>query len=148
MFKRTLRQHALAAALALSAAAAAGWAAVHLLALKTEAVPAAAPGLYIPNLGNTLDEQTRMRMGAEVLRIWDATHKTIIFVTHNLTEAVFLSDQVVVLGTRPATVLDRVQVDLPRPRTYDAMATETFGRLRDRIWRQIVDLGVEETPTS
>ena len=93
-----------------------------------------------------LDEQTRMRMGAEVLRIWEATHKTIIFVTHNLTEAVFLSDQVVVLGTRPATVLDRVAVDLPRPRTYDAMATETFGRLRDRIWRQIVDLGVEEAP--
>jgi NitT/TauT family transport system ATP-binding protein len=95
-----------------------------------------------------LDEQTRMRMGAEVLRIWEATHKTIIFVTHNLTEAVFLSDQVVVLGTRPATVLDRVTIDLPRPRTYDAMATETFGRLRDRIWRQIVDLGVEETPSS
>jgi NitT/TauT family transport system ATP-binding protein len=93
-----------------------------------------------------LDEQTRMRMGAEVLRIWEATHKTIIFVTHNLTEAVFLSDQVIVLATRPATVLDRVPIDLPRPRTYDAMATETFGRLRDRIWRQIVDLGVEETP--
>ncbi|MFN0072545.1 MAG: ABC transporter ATP-binding protein [Chloroflexota bacterium] len=95
-----------------------------------------------------LDEQTRMRMGAEVLRIWEATQKTIIFVTHNLTEAVFLSDQVVVLGTRPATVLDRVAVDLPRPRTYDAMATETFGRLRDRIWRQIVDLGVEERPAT
>src|SRR5688572_19309391 len=93
-----------------------------------------------------LDEQTRMRMGAEVLRIWEATHKTIIFVTHNLTEAVFLSDQVVVLGTRPATVLDRVAIDLPRPRTSDAMATEKFGLLRDRIWRQIVELGVEETP--
>ena len=63
-----------------------------------------------------------------------------------VTEAVFLSDQVVVLGTRPATVLDRVPINLPRPRTYDAMATETFGKLRDRIWRQIVDLGVEETP--
>ena len=85
-----------------------------------------------------LDEQTRLRMGAEVLRIWDATHKTVLFVTHNLTEAVFLSDEVVVLGTRPATVLDRVAIDLPRPRTYDVMATEQFGRLRDRIWRQIM----------
>jgi len=55
----TLRQHALAAALALAAAAAAGWGALHSLALKTEPVPAAAPGLYIPNLGNTLHEQTR-----------------------------------------------------------------------------------------
>ncbi|HYY87547.1 MAG TPA: ABC transporter ATP-binding protein [Chloroflexota bacterium] len=87
-----------------------------------------------------LDEQTRMKMGAEVLRIWEATHKTVVFVTHNLTEAVFLSDEVVVLGTRPATVLDRVTVDLPRPRTYDVMATEQFGRLRDRIWRQIMDM--------
>ncbi|EHK65841.1 D-alanyl-lipoteichoic acid biosynthesis protein DltD [Achromobacter arsenitoxydans] len=59
MFKRTLRQHALAAALTLSAAVAAGWGALHALALKTEPVPAAAPGIYIPNLGNTLDEQTR-----------------------------------------------------------------------------------------
>ncbi|CAB3820323.1 D-alanyl-lipoteichoic acid biosynthesis protein DltD [Achromobacter piechaudii] len=59
MFKRTLRQHALAAALALTAAAAAGWLAWHTLALKTEPVPAAAPGIYIPNLGNTLQEQTR-----------------------------------------------------------------------------------------
>jgi NitT/TauT family transport system ATP-binding protein len=85
-----------------------------------------------------LDEQTRLRMGSEVLRIWEATHKTVLFVTHNLTEAVFLSDEVVVLGTRPATVLDRLTIDLPRPRTYDVMATEQFGRLRDRIWRQIM----------
>jgi NitT/TauT family transport system ATP-binding protein len=85
-----------------------------------------------------LDEQTRLRMGSEVLRIWEATHKTVLFVTHNLTEAVFLSDEIVVLGTRPATVLDRVTIDLPRPRTYDVMATEQFGRLRDRVWRQIM----------
>jgi NitT/TauT family transport system ATP-binding protein len=94
-----------------------------------------------------LDEQTRMKMGAEVLRIWEATHKTVVFVTHNLTEAVFLSDQVVVLGIRPATVLDLVPIDLPRPRTYDVMATEQFGRLRDRIWRQIMDLGTEAIGT-
>lgn len=59
MTKRTLRQHALAAALALAAAAAAGWIALHALALRAEAVPPAAPGLHIPNLGNTLEEQTR-----------------------------------------------------------------------------------------
>ncbi|KRC77597.1 DltD [Achromobacter sp. Root83] len=72
MFKRTLRQHALAAALALSAAAAAGWGALHALALKTGPVPAAAPGVYIPNLGNTLQEQTRnlSRLG-QALRTGD-----------------------------------------------------------------------------
>jgi NitT/TauT family transport system ATP-binding protein len=90
-----------------------------------------------------LDEQTRMKMGAEVLRIWEQTRKTIVFVTHNLTEAVFLSDRVIVLGARPAAVLDDMPVDLDRPRTYDAMATEHFGRLRQRIWRQISDLGPE-----
>ena len=98
-----------------------------------------------------LDEQTRLRMGSEVLRIWEATHKTVLFVTHNLTEAVFLSDEIVVLGTRPATVLDRVAIDLPRPRTYDVMATEHFGRLRDRIWRQIMqtdDAELAAGPTS
>jgi NitT/TauT family transport system ATP-binding protein len=88
-----------------------------------------------------LDEQTRMKMGAEVLRIWEQTRKTVIFVTHNLTEAVFLCDHVIVLGARPAVILDRVPIDLPRPRTYDVMATEKFGRLRDRIWRQIMDIG-------
>jgi len=87
-----------------------------------------------------LDEQSRMKMGVELLRIWERTHKTILFVTHNLTEAVFLSDEVVVLSTRPAAILETVQVDIPRPRTYDAMATEHFGRLRDRIWRLIQDL--------
>ena len=90
-----------------------------------------------------LDEQSRMKMGAEVLRIWEQTRKTIIFVTHNLTEAVFLSDRVIVLGARPATILDDMPVDLGRPRTYDAMATEHFGRLRQRIWRQIGDLAPE-----
>lgn len=91
-----------------------------------------------------LDEQSRMKMGAEVLRIWEQTRKTVLFVTHNLTEAVFLSDQVIVLGARPATILDTVTIDLPRPRTYDVMATEQFGRLRDRIWRQIMDLAADE----
>ena len=88
-----------------------------------------------------LDEQTRMKMGAEVLRIWEQTHKTVVFVTHNLTEAVFLCDKVIVLSARPAVILDTVDIDLPRPRTYEAMATERFGRLRDRIWQQIRDLG-------
>ena len=91
-----------------------------------------------------LDEQTRMKMGAEVLRIWEQTHKTVIFVTHNLTEAVFLCDEVVVLSSRPATILERLTIDLPRPRTYDVMATEHFGRLRDHIWRMIRDLGTDQ----
>lgn len=84
-----------------------------------------------------LDEQTRMTMGHELLRIWSETGKTILFVTHSLTEAVYLADEVLVMSARPGRIIDRIAVTLPRPRNYEMMATETFGRLRDRIWRQI-----------
>src|SRR5450631_2382703 len=84
-----------------------------------------------------LDEQTRMTMGHELLRIWSQTLKTVVFVTHSLTEAVYLADEVLVMSARPGRIIDRIPVTLPRPRTYEMMATDTFGRLRDRIWQQI-----------
>jgi NitT/TauT family transport system ATP-binding protein len=84
-----------------------------------------------------LDEQTRMTMGHELLRIWSQTQKTVVFVTHSLTEAVYLADEVLVMSARPGRIIDRIAVTLPRPRTYDMMGTETFAKLRDRIWQQI-----------
>jgi NitT/TauT family transport system ATP-binding protein len=84
-----------------------------------------------------LDEQTRMTMGHELLRIWSRTSKTVVFVTHSLTEAVYLADEVLVMSARPGRIIDRIAIPLPRPRTYEMMATDTFGRLRDRIWQQI-----------
>ena len=84
-----------------------------------------------------LDEQTRMTMGHELLRIWSTTSKTVVFITHSLTEAVYLADEVLVMSARPGRIIDRIQINLPRPRTYEMMATDVFGRLRDRIWRQI-----------
>ena len=84
-----------------------------------------------------LDEQTRMTMGHELLRIWEQTSKTVVFITHSLTEAVYLADEVLVMSARPGRILDRIAVDLPRPRTYQMMATEEFGALRERIWQQI-----------
>ena len=84
-----------------------------------------------------LDEQTRMTMGDELLRIWAATGKTIIFVTHSLTEAVYLADEVVVMSARPGRVVDRLDVALPRPRTFEMLSGDAFGGLRDRIWRHI-----------
>jgi NitT/TauT family transport system ATP-binding protein len=84
-----------------------------------------------------LDEQTRMTMGHELLRIWSTTSKTVVFITHSLTEAVYLADEVLVMSARPGRIIDRIEVDLPRPRTYEMMASDTFGQLRDRIWRQI-----------
>ena len=84
-----------------------------------------------------LDEQTRMTMGDELLRIWAATGKTIVFVTHSLTEAVYLADEVIVMSPRPGRIVDRLEVALPRPRTFEMLSGDVFGGLRDRIWRHI-----------
>jgi len=50
---------------------------------------------------------------------------------------VYLADEVLVMSARPGRIIDRIQVTLPRPRSYDMMATDVFGKLRDRIWQQI-----------
>jgi NitT/TauT family transport system ATP-binding protein len=85
----------------------------------------------------SLDEQTRMVLGDELLRIWSETRKTVLFVTHSLNEAVYLADRVVVLSARPGRVVDDVVVDLPRPRSFAMTGTERFGTLKDRIWQHI-----------
>jgi len=84
-----------------------------------------------------LDEQTRMTMGHELLRIWSLTSKTVVFITHSLTEAVYLADEVLVMSARPGRIIDRIAIPLPRPRNYEMMATDVFGQLRERIWQQI-----------
>jgi NitT/TauT family transport system ATP-binding protein len=75
-----------------------------------------------------LDEFSRERLNVELLRIWDASRKTIIFVTHNINEAVFLSDRVAVMGVRPGRVLSLVDVPLGReqPRTQQTMRDPAF----------------------
>lgn len=86
-----------------------------------------------------LDEQTRMVLGDEVLKIWANTGKTVLFVTHNLSEAVYLADRIIVFSARPGRIVDDVPVDLPRPRTFSMMSSERFGALKDRIWAHIRD---------
>jgi NitT/TauT family transport system ATP-binding protein len=88
-----------------------------------------------------LDAQTREHMNMVLLRVWEATRKTILFVTHDLEEAAFLSDRVVVLTGRPGTVRDIVDVGLPRPRTLDMRYSEDFVRLARRL-RRLLDADV------
>ena len=85
----------------------------------------------------SLDEQTRMVLGDELLRIWSETRKTVLFVTHSLNEAVYLADRVIVLSARPGRVVDDVPVDLPRPRSFAMTTSARFGVLKDRIWQHI-----------
>lgn len=84
-----------------------------------------------------LDEQTRMTMGDELLRIWERTGKTVMFVTHSLTEAIYLSDHVLVLSARPGKIIDRIDINLPRPRTFEMTSVPEFIQIRNRIWEQI-----------
>jgi len=76
-----------------------------------------------------LDALTRERMGDELLHIWQARRKTVLLVTHSIAEAIYLSDQVLVLSSRPGSITLKLPVDLPRPRTPDMRYTDTFSEL-------------------
>src|SRR5215472_4334813 len=78
---------------------------------------------------SALDAITRDEMGVELLRIWQANRKTVIFVTHSIREAAFLSDRVLVMGRRPSSIIDELAIDLPRPRHIAITEDETFNRL-------------------
>jgi NitT/TauT family transport system ATP-binding protein len=82
---------------------------------------------------SALDAITRDEMGVELLRIWQANRKTVIFVTHSIREAVLLSDRVLVMGRRPATIVDEVVIPLPRPRQIAMTEDENFNHLVRRL---------------
>lgn len=84
-----------------------------------------------------LDEQNRMSMGAELLRIWTETRKSIVFITHSLTEAIYLSDTVLVMSTKPGRIVETIHITLPRPRDFAMLGGEYFVTVRDRIWQLI-----------
>ena len=82
-----------------------------------------------------LDALTREKMNLELLRIWKEAGKTIIFVTHGISEAVFLGTRVVVLTAGPAKMADNFSIDLAYPRTLDMKTNERFGEYTRRIYR-------------
>jgi NitT/TauT family transport system ATP-binding protein len=86
-----------------------------------------------------LDAQTREIMQTELLRIWERGQKTVLFVTHQIDEAVFLSDRVLVFARRPGRLQAEVKISLPRPRDLAIKRTSEFVALVDRIWRMIED---------
>ncbi|MBD2103585.1 ABC transporter ATP-binding protein [Leptolyngbya sp. FACHB-261] len=82
--------------------------------------------LYMDEPFGALDEITRERLNLELLRLWSTTGKTVVFVTHSISEAVFLSTRVVVMTPRPGKIEQIVNIDLPQPRTMDTTETPEF----------------------
>src|SRR5574341_1501610 len=81
-----------------------------------------------------LDAQTRDLMQSELLQIWERTRKTVVFVTHSIEEAAYLSDRVIVMTARPGRTKETLKIQLRRPREYEMRLTPEFNEIKSRIW--------------
>ena len=81
-----------------------------------------------------LDAQTRELMQEELNAIWQQTRNTVLFVTHDIEEAIYLSDRVIVFTARPGRLKDEVRIDLPRPRSIDVKKSGEYLAYRNRVW--------------
>ena len=84
-----------------------------------------------------LDAQTRSLMQELLLDIWQRSHKTVLFITHDIDESILLGDRVYVMTARPGRIKEMVAIDLPRPRTVDLLTTDAFMTLKRRIMHSI-----------
>ena len=86
---------------------------------------------------SALDAITRDELGVELMRIWQVNRKTVVFVTHSIREAIFLSDRVLVMGQRPATMVEDLAITLPRPRQIAMTEEGEFNRYVRHLRRAI-----------
>jgi ABC-type nitrate/sulfonate/bicarbonate transport system ATPase subunit len=84
-----------------------------------------------------LDEQTRLLMQEELLRIWDAYRKTVIFVTHSMDEAILLGDRVMLMSPAPGRIREFIDVPFPRPRTREVEGRREFHEIKEHLWDRL-----------
>ncbi|WP_155368402.1 ABC transporter ATP-binding protein [Catellatospora vulcania] len=84
-----------------------------------------------------LDALTRVRLQEQLLATWNADRRTVVFVTHDVDEAVYLANRVIVMAARPGRVFEVVDVDLPYPRTEKIRLSPEFAALRNRVWQAV-----------
>lgn len=100
------------------------------------------PLLLMDEPFGAIDALTRDQLNLDLQEIWSRSPKTVLFVTHSISEAVLLSDRVVVMSPRPGRIVDVVDIDLPRPRGLRVKTTREFGVYEERIWDVFSSLGV------
>lgn len=87
-----------------------------------------------------LDEQTKILLQEELLRIWEGTRKTVVYVTHSIDEAIVMGDRIIIFTAHPGHVKTEVMVDFPRPRhVYELKANPKFGELSYSVWSELRD---------
>jgi len=95
------------------------------------------PLLLMDEPFGALDAQTRVLLQEELIRLWEGSHKTVVFVTHSIEEAIFLADRIMVMHARPGRVREVVTVHLPRPRTDQTRREPEYLALQSRLWDMI-----------
>lgn len=90
-----------------------------------------------------VDDLTRMNLQHELVRLWERDHKTVIFVTHDIEEAIFLADKIVVMTPRPSQVADIIDIPFDRPRDHDLRAEPEFARMKGEIWTSLHEAGLD-----
>ena len=84
-----------------------------------------------------VDALTRVKLQEQLLETWSQERRTVMFITHDVDEAVFLANRVIVMAARPGRIFDTVEVDLPYPRTEEVRLSPEFVALRNRVWRSV-----------
>jgi len=84
-----------------------------------------------------LDAQSRLLIQEELLKLWDETKKTVLYVTHSLDEAIFLGDEVLLMSANPGRIIERYPITIERPRSINTMNSGDFTKIRSEIWEKL-----------